>query len=193
MGSTITKITVLTFTLLMLATFSATADCVPVNIEPGDDTAITAKKIDYAFAVITDSDYLAHNEPCIRGAILYLGGKHVEKAIPLLTKLLSYREKPNAYSRYPIYQQYAAIDALYMIGKPAVPALIRTVRENDSDTVESRNAVFALMSIYSGKPATGVQALIKAGDEQSDPMLAEKLHKAAKDARAVWCKAASCD
>jgi len=186
--------TLVTAVLLACSTKYSGATCTTIAIEQNDnaDPAIGAKKADYAMAVISDAGYLARDKECVRSAMMYLGSAHVEKAIPRLIALLGYHQEPRPGHMPRADDEYPSIAALFRMGKPAVPALIEVIAAKDNDTIEGKNALYALMSVYREDPSEGIRALKKATQRHADSLSVSRLRQAIQDARSLWCRSSPC-
>ena len=71
-----------------------------------------------------------------------------------------------AYSSPPhligVTEYYPAAGALFEIGKPSVPALLRLIANTPKESIESKNAHTTIMIIYRDDPAEGVSVFRKA-------------------------------
>ncbi|MFB3918200.1 MAG: hypothetical protein ACE14M_15835 [Terriglobales bacterium] len=178
-------------TALFMCSLSALAECVPFN---RDDAAMGAKRAEYAMAVISDPNYLASDTHCVESAMWYLGQRHFTDAIPKLIALLGYRSRGPLFTP-DVSKQYPAINALSAMGKSAVPALIQVIAAKDNGSVESRNAIFALMSMneYREKPGEALALLKQAAGRENDAEAASRLYEAVRQAREHWCVVGSCN
>jgi hypothetical protein len=91
------------------------------------------------------------NSRCVTWAIHKLGKEHYEPAIPILVKLLDFR-RPQS-STEEIFQVmprelFPAEDALEMIGKKALPELLRAITAESTSAIAREHAVGAWMVIY---------------------------------------------
>lgn len=193
-------------TALLLCSVSYThGACTSVVVEQNDDAypQMAAKKADYALTVLSDREYLAHDPECVKAAMLYLGMRHIEKAIPMLISLLTYRQGPpdprdvnHQESQFGHLvtrdEQYPAINGLYAMGKPAIPALVQVLASKDIGSIDSKNALYAFMNIYRGNAGDGIHILERAAERQTDSLHAARLRRAANDAKLTWCRLSPC-
>jgi HEAT repeat protein len=179
------------------------ATCKPMVAEQNDDAypKIAAKKAEYALTVLLNQEYLAKDPQCVKAAMLYLGERHTERAVPVLIKLLTYHqgssvgmnEEESQFGHIiPRDEEYPAIDGLYAMGGKAVPALIHVLATTDNTSVESRNALYAFMNIYREHVSRALRLLEQASKKQTDYTGATRLQRAAADARASWCHLSPC-
>jgi hypothetical protein len=183
-----------TTALLVWSIKYSSASCTPIAVEQDDDAQpeLAAKKAEYAMAVISEAEYLAKDQDCVRSAMMYLGATHVQKAIPRLVALLAYHQEPRVGHKPRLDDEYPAIPALFRMGKPAVSALIEVIASQSNDTIESKNALDAHMSIYREEPSEGIRVLKNAAVKQTNPEAASRLRQAAQDAKLQWCRSSPC-
>lgn len=79
--------------------------------------------------------------------------------------------------------RYPAVGSLFAIGKPALPSLIKLISSYDSKSLESENALTAVMAIFRDEPQTGVQYLKDAGERSSSSLKRQRLLIAADRAK----------
>jgi|GEM_PF-5515753 len=97
-------------------------------------------------------------------AIKILGDMKAKEAIPELIKYLDYEKKYNdEQPKYvegvkvdgmeigktiPLSGRYPATIALFQIGKPALPALVQVIEENEVESVKSENALYTIQFMF---------------------------------------------
>jgi len=170
------------------------SSCVQVNGEPNDSVEMKQKKVEYARAVISTSDYLSKDERCVRMAIHYLAEQKATAAIPRLIELLGYEQekigtrKPNVFDRYP------AIGGLAAMGANARPALLHVIGTHKAESVQSQNAVSALMLMEDARknPGRVIKLLLLEADASSGSESAEHFRGAADLAKNEWCIVDNC-
>ncbi len=79
--------------------------------------------------------------------------------------------------------RYPAVGSLFAIGKPALPSLIKLISSYDSKSLESENALTAVMAIFRDEPQTGVQYLKDAAEKGRSPLERQRLLIAAERAK----------
>lgn len=101
------------------------------------------------------NDELLQKEPeKVFAAIKRAKDRKLVEAIPDLTKLLTIREKlwweGTGVRMHPIPERgyYPAVEALFAIGEPALPALIEVIEASDENSLESDNALDAVQMIF---------------------------------------------
>ena len=87
------------------------------------------------------------------------------------------RNAPNHNGRYP------AVGSLFEIGKPSLPSLLRLIANNDPKSLESENALTAVMLIFRDEPQVGVQYLKDAAEKNSSRLKRQRLLTAAERAK----------
>ena len=75
---------------------------------------------------------------------------------------------------------YPAEDALFLIGKPAIPDLIAVVAASDTSDPVRASAAWTLHTILSGEPTGAVATLVKASKAATDVGASDRLLDAAK-------------
>lgn len=141
---------------------------------------------------------------CIAFALRELETDHAApvSAAPLLTEYLDFKrpltqaERAGAFRRPPTTaEMYPASSALYLLGKSALPALLKAMSDEESTADKRRNAISTVMDIYQGNQDEGIRFLRTAGEKTKDPARAQRLAEAAKEALR-WCipeKKAACE
>lgn len=109
-------------------------------------------------------------------AIQKLGSIRDERAISKLVKYLDYEKKfepkqnqdPDLkidtaevthWSYTPMTRRYPAIEALFQIGKPTLPALVNVIKEENSESLKSQNALYIIQQIFIEDLLEGVKYL----------------------------------
>ena len=64
-------------------------------------------------------------------------------------------------------KRFSAMGALFLIGKPALPALIKVVEDFDEQDQMSKNAAFTIFVIFRGKLSDGVEYVNNAASKSS--------------------------
>jgi len=127
-------------------------------------------------------------------AIQRLGDMRATEAIDDLTQLLSFRQtfwwERNdgiGVEIQPVTSgnRYPATSALFQIGRPALPALIRVIEVYETDSVESDNSTYAVQSIFRENPSEGVKYLRSAAAKSSTPLTTQHLTVAANRLEAL--------
>ena len=81
---------------------------------------------------------------------------------------------------------YPAVDALFSIGRPAVPALLRVIKGDGYSKQAQENAVRTIMLIYRDEPSRGIRLLVDEGEGSSNSGERTSLREAATFALR-WC------
>jgi hypothetical protein len=139
-------------------------------------------------AVIRDKNLVETDRAKVIQAIDKLGELKATEAIEDLVGLLTldrgakYFDKENPPSGGIISASsiYPAVQALYRIGEPAVPALIKVIENEKSDALASKNAHWVILTIYREEPGDAVKLLKEAADKSLTIEGKERLFEAAK-------------
>lgn len=81
---------------------------------------------------------------------------------------------------------YPATGALFHIGRPALPALLKLIETSDDDALTSQNAVYTVMAIFREDPPAGVQYLQSAAEQAMTPEASRNLLRAIARARTLF-------
>jgi len=135
------------------------------------------------------------NGDCITWAIKRLGREQYEPSISALIRLLDFRrprtqrEKQGIYLRMQgLWEIYPAVGALDLMGKKALPELLRAIEADSTSVTARENAVSVWMEIYryGDEHPKGVALLkqeeMNAKNDATMQRLAWAVHKALK-----WC------
>lgn len=133
------------------------------------------------------------NGDCVTWAIKKLGKEQYEPAIAMLTKLLDFRrpptprEKQGIYLRLPIVSEiYPAAGALHLIGKKALPEVLRVIEADSGSALARENAVTVWMGMYRYEAAKGVALLKQEETKTKDIAIKQRLSWAISKAL-TWC------
>lgn len=80
-------------------------------------------------------------------------------------------------------EHYPAIDALFEIGKPALPALTTAIATSDSKSLIAKNAAYAVMLIFRDNPRDGVSYLNDQASKSRSKVVAARLRAAAAEVK----------
>ncbi len=129
------------------------------------------KEIAQFIAIIRDSQLRIEDPNKVVEAINKLGEMKAVSAVDDLVQLLSFRPisegefltgiRTEAEKRFP------AMGALFSIGKPALPSLIKIVENFDEQDLMSKNAAFTIVAIFREKPSDGVDYLHQSASQSS--------------------------
>lgn len=121
---------------------------------------------------------------CTKKIITQLGDAQEIGAIAVLISLLEFRrpdteaEKQHFLS---MEDRYPAVESLFQIGAPALPALVSTVANYKTSDLTRQNALRALEEIHREDPTKAILLLRKAANEAKTGAEAVRLEAAAKD------------
>jgi hypothetical protein len=174
---------------VLLVLTSACGNAPPSSAQ--GDTA--AEGIEKARQALQDPELAQRDPDRVRNEIQLLGRLRAVQAIPDLIKLLGFRYRyrwereggprvmrPASVSRYP------ATDALVEIGKPALSALLEVVETRGFDSIESRNARYAIRWIFRDEPSKADELFNGAAAKASTPEGKQRLLKALETAHEDW-------
>ncbi len=124
-------------------------------------------------------------------AIQRLGEMRAVEAVDDLVELLTFArrfpwERDDAIIEIqPITEgnRYPATSALFQIGRPALPALVKVVESNSLDSVRGQNAVSAIRNIFRDDLSGGVKYLEHAAEESANVDSGQRLTQAATQLR----------
>jgi len=121
-------------------------------------------EVSQLITILRDSPLQEREPEKIKEAIERLGEMRATIAAEDLARLITFRVrkmkplniKTEADERYP------AKGALILIGKPALPALLKVIENNDKEELAHQNALSAVITIFRGDLPSGVQYLKEA-------------------------------
>jgi HEAT repeat protein len=123
---------------------------------------------------------LRKNDPKrVLEAIKQAGDLETAEAIDALTKLLTFSrpdidDTNEIHIKTPAFQ-YPAVQALTSIGKRSLPALTEVIKEEDSNSLASNNAIFAILYFFRDEPAEGISYFEAASKTASSQGAAQRL------------------
>lgn len=150
---------------------------------------LTSEEIDVIYLVLLRDESLRQSDPEKLVAVISVTERRkIVEAVPELVNLLTFkrefewekreRENPPAPGEPLIvggFQQitprvrYPAIGALAQIGKPALPALLEVIKNQDSESLESQNALEALQAVFYPDLQQTVDFLRQQANESAAP------------------------
>lgn len=143
--------------------------------------------VQYLNGVIPDDK----NAQCVTIAIRKLGKERYEPGIAILVKLLDFRRPPTEDEKRGIRERpqvseelFPAAEALELIGKEALPEVLRAIKTDSTSPTTRDNAVAVWMEAYKYERPKGVALLkqeeIKASDDTTKQKLRWAVQKALK-------------
>jgi HEAT repeat protein len=138
-------------------------------------------------------DRASLSEDCVYTATTKLGVAGYTPAIKTLVALLDYRTHGDPERartggvRQPGWPIYPAANALFLIGKPAEPEILKVLAKSDTSDLVRKVAIYALLNIESNEESGPVATLARASREEKDPGASQRLMDAAKEA-ATKCR-----
>ncbi len=154
------------------------------------------KEIAQLIAIIRDSQLRIEDPNKVVEAIRRLGEMEAVSAVDDLAQLLAFRP----ISRQEILpgtpriiteadKRFPAVSALYLIGKPSLPALIKIVENFDDQDLMSRNAELTIVAIFRDKLPDGAEYVNQAASKSSAQgkqrllNLAERMNRIIREAK----------
>jgi hypothetical protein len=135
-------------------------------------------------AIIRNSQLRIEDPNKVVEAIDKLGEMKVVSAVDDLVQLLTFRPVSQREIltgiRTEADERFHAISALYLIGKPALPALIKVVEDFDEQDLMSKNARRAIVSIFREKLSEGVEHVNLRASESSSALGSQRLSNLAR-------------
>jgi hypothetical protein len=159
--------------------------------QPLETTDTQAEKLR---RVVRDERLQKNDPKQVIAAIKELGRLRSESAIGDLISVLSFRqtfdwETPSGEDEIQLVtpaNRYPATDALFQIGKRALPALAEVVASSDAKSLRSQNAIFTIMSIFREHPEEGVSYLEDKANHAQTPAATARLRAGAAEAKRTW-------
>jgi hypothetical protein len=117
---------------------------------------------------IKNKNLVTENPKKLAQAIEELGQRQISEAVPELIEYLNFRRihdwEGSGLVLHPLPEEgdYPAVGALFSIGKPAMPALIKAIEEKDTNSIESKNALKTIQLIFRDDLSEAVKHLEKA-------------------------------
>lgn len=150
-------------------------------------TGFTTTNVEELLAIIRDERLRGEDQSRVARAMYRLGEIHAVEAIDDLTGLLTYRrsfesDETRVNNLIEPTSRYPAIGALYAIGEPSLPALLKVIEEHESGSRPSDNAIFTVKIIYKERPGRAVEYLREAATRATSPEAARRLSEAAQRA-----------
>lgn len=153
-----------------------------------DSSQLTREKeIVELVAVLRDKQVKEQDPRRLSQAMLRLAALRATEASDDLAALLAFRwrEHPDFSTGSHEGDGYWAKEALSLIGKPALPALVKTFESNDSGTIIFQKAAETVMSIFRDERAQGPVYLREAAKKASSGLGARRLNTAAAYIEAI--------
>ncbi len=126
---------------------------------------------------------------CITVAIQKLKNAQSIEEIEILADYLDFRRPPREEEKAGLAlrlqvtgELYHAAGQLFLIGRPALPALIQVIGNGKSSVLAHENAVDTLMQIYRNEPLEGVKFLLEQSTKAADVYIGIRLRQSASEA-----------
>jgi hypothetical protein len=140
--------------------------------------------------ILRDEHLREHQPERVAKAIERLGEMKSVGAVDQLVQLLTFRRTfPWENNNLDVIQEdhpvtplgrYPAAGALFQIGKPALPALIKVIETEETGSLAGENAIYTVTQIFRDSPARWAEYLKDAATRASSPQAARRLSGAAK-------------
>lgn len=143
---------------------------------------------------LKDKNLLSGNPEKLAQIIEIIGQRRIAAAIPDLIDYLNFRRihswEGSKTLLHPLPEEgdYPAIGALFSIGKPALPALVKVIEEKELDSIESKNAIKTIQLIFREDLSEGVKYLENAMVESTMQDSKQKLQYAVEKTKTEWIK-----
>ena len=158
-----------------------------------DQDPYTDQEIARLLKIIRNEQLRIEDPEKVGAAIATLGELRATAAIDDLIKLITFRRtfsqdnEPNGiineFRTITRDGRYPAVGSLFEIGKPSLLPLVTLISDNDTKSLESVNALTAVMLIFREDPPAGVQYLKDAAEKASYPLQRQRLLSAAEKAK----------
>jgi hypothetical protein len=142
-----------------------------------------------SLTILRDEQLRVREPERVIKAIEQLGQMKSIAAIDDLVQLLTFKQSFPWENRnlgmveedHPItpLSRYPAAGALFQIGRPALPVLIKVVEAEETGSLASENAIYTVTQIFRDSPAGGVEYLRDAAAKASSAQAARRLSGAA--------------
>jgi hypothetical protein len=165
--------------ILLLLTFSGLAFAQPCSTE----NANTDQTIAFLIDAKDDSQVTAD---CVTTAIHKLYHVRSKEAIEVLVEYLDFEREPDGIMTGSSMEPFPAVDELFALGRPVLPALIHVVAGSASKVARD-NAVKTIMLIYRDDPPEGIRLLLSEAAKSQDPDQRTLLRQAASSGLR-WCQ-----
>lgn len=184
--------------VLMQAPLTTLAVCIVLaigmkGVATQEQDADTDHEIARLLKIIRNEQLRTDNPEKVGAAIATLGELRATVAVDDLIKLITFRRtfpqdnEPNGiineYHTILRDGRYPAVGSLFAIGEPSLLPLVRLISDYDSKSLESENALTAVMLIFRDEPQAGVQYLKDAAEKGSSPLERQRLLSAAERAK----------
>ena len=143
------------------------------------------EEIAQLIAIIRNSQLRIEDTEKVVEAFNKLGEMKAAPAVDDLAQLLSFRLVSQGERLTGITteadQRFPAVSALYLIGKPALPALVKIIENFDEQDLMGRNARYVMVSIFCEKLSHGVEYVNQAASKSSSALGSQRLSILARE------------
>src|SRR5437879_2406302 len=138
-----------------------------IELQSGENN----EEVKQLLAIVRDQTLRQSSPDQVVNAIKRLGKMKAVEAVNDLVQLITFNPDADQERAVGIITErsdrYPAVSALFLIGKPSLPALIKVIEEHDKEELTSRNALHTIMSIFRGELPAGVKYLQDAANKAS--------------------------
>ena len=148
-------------------------------------------QVDKLRAIVRDKQTQKREPKRVIAAITDLGNLRATSAIGDLIKVLTFRqtfdhEDEEEISLITPGNRFPAIEALFKIGMPALPALTKVVASSGSKSTRAQNAVYTVMVIFREHPEDGVAYLEEQASHARTSAGAARLKAGTAEGKRTW-------
>jgi hypothetical protein len=161
----------------------------PTPQSPDNAANRRSEEVGKLIAVLRDAEVRKDHPEKVVSAIQRLGEMRATEAIDDLIQLLTFARKfdwesPDDKMIVEIQlihtgNRFPATSALFQIGRPALPALVKVIELDSLGSLKGQNAMFAIQGIFSDDLSGGVKYLEEAAQASSNADSAQRLIQAA--------------
>jgi HEAT repeat protein len=151
-----------------------------------------SEEIPRLLKTLDDPQLRSGNPDRLAGAIRRAGELRTQESVDSLVRLLTFRYKSPREREaedegifISVQQPYPAVSALFQIGEPALPALIRRISSDEGEEpgLARKNAAQAVMLVFREDPRKGICYFKAAAAKASSPLAMHWLEEAAESGR----------
>lgn len=171
----------LTLTLLFAMLSSSASTMALMQMSSDSQSESRKAEIQRLRQIIRDEQIQQQDPEQVDKAMRRLGELKAVEAIDDLIALLAFKYPKGSRTVGSHYGDgYGAKSALYQIGKPALPVLVRALADNDINSIEFKNARLAVMNIFRDDLPAGSQYLREQARQASSSVAEARLWAAAQ-------------
>ena len=192
-SKTLSYVTILAI-ICLVGLFYLTAN--RVFTQSQEKVEVNALNTDVAELLVTlkNKQLATENPEKLAHTIEELGQRQVSEAVPDLIDYLNFRRihdwEGTGLVLHPLPKEgdYPAVGALFSIGKPSLPLLLKVIEEKEKDCIESKNALKTIQSIFRDDLSKGVEYLENAAAKSTVKNTKQNLQYAVDKTREKFIK-----